>query len=171
MKIWMMPSYILFFKTSLRISESILETTIILYLGPFIACCSVWAKAPCWRSTFNYNGLLLQIVTWMQCCVIGTHTISSYIYFTSVFYTYLNCSRLETILLCVNITPLGSPVVPLEYGRTTTSSIGSILMFSGKAFPSSSNKVENGWWPSAVPNTTMFYKIKKNEYTKINWKI
>ena len=30
--------------------------------------------------TLTYNGLLLQIVTWMESCLIGTHTTSSYIY-------------------------------------------------------------------------------------------
>ena len=29
--------------------------------------------------TLTYNGLLLQIVIWMEGCVIGTHTTSSYI--------------------------------------------------------------------------------------------
>ena len=29
----------------------------------------------------TYNCLLLQIVTWMESCLIGTHLTSSYIYF------------------------------------------------------------------------------------------
>ena len=64
---------------------------------------------------------------------------------------------METILLCVNITPLGKPVVPLEYGRITRSSSGFILTFSGNDLPSSSNNTENGLYPSALPNTTISY--------------
>ena len=30
--------------------------------------------------TLTYNGLLLQIVTWMESCLIGTQTTSPYIY-------------------------------------------------------------------------------------------
>jgi hypothetical protein len=32
-------------------------------------------------------------------------------------------------------------------------------MFSGKALPSSSNKVENGLYPSALPNIIISYNI------------
>ena len=45
------------------------------------------------------------------------------------------------MFLCVSITPLGKPVVPLEYGRITTSSSTSNLTSKGK--PKKKNKAIN----------------------------
>ena len=38
----------------------------------------MWAKALCWSCTLTYNSLHLQILTWMESCIIGTHTTCSY---------------------------------------------------------------------------------------------
>ena len=43
------------------------------------------------------------------------------------------CTRLATRLRCVSITPFGRPVVPDEYGRTTTSVAGSMATAGGSA--------------------------------------
>lgn len=43
------------------------------------------------------------------------------------------CTRLATTLRCVSITPFGRPVVPDEYGITTTSLSGSISTSGGSA--------------------------------------
>src|SRR6185369_14662639 len=55
--------------------------------------------------------------------------------------------RFATTLRCVNITPFGSPVVPLEYGSTTTSSDGVIETDGGVGGASSSSS--NGRTQSA----------------------
>ena len=59
--------------------------------------------------------------------------------------------RFATRFLCVSITPLGRPVVPLEYGRTTRSFAGS-MRTAGGSTPVASNSAK-GRAPSAVPNT------------------
>jgi len=59
--------------------------------------------------------------------------------------------RLATRLWWVSMTPLGSPVVPLEYGSTTTSSRG--LIFTEGGLGGASNSSAKGRAPSAVPKT------------------
>ena len=53
-------------------------------------------NAPCWRLNLNLycNGLILQIVTWMESCLIGAHTTSSYIYM------YINQITCKYIMCC-----------------------------------------------------------------------
>src|SRR5215471_19927065 len=59
--------------------------------------------------------------------------------------------RLATRLRWVSITPLGSPVVPLEYGNATRSSRGSMRM-AGGSLPAW-RRSEKGVAPSAEPKT------------------
>ncbi len=58
---------------------------------------------------------------------------------------------LETRLWCVSITPLGRPVVPLEYGSTATCSRGAIRTAGGSPLLRSSDA--KGRAPSASPKT------------------
>ena len=60
-------------------------------------------------------------------------------------------SRLATRLRCVSTTPLGNPVVPLEYGSTARSCAGSTRA-RGAAAPVSSSAA-NGVAPVAFPRT------------------
>src|SRR5947208_1437599 len=60
-------------------------------------------------------------------------------------------SRLATRLRCVSMTPLGNPVVPLEYGSTATSAAGSIDTRGTGA--SCSSRAANGAAPGALPIT------------------
>ena len=68
--------------------------------------------------------------------------------------TYITWEMTLIILLCVSITPLGKPVVPLEHSITATSSCGSASIGS-KLFDLSERVAENGMclWLSALPNT------------------
>ena len=61
------------------------------------------------------------------------------------------------------MTPLGRPVVPLEYGMATMSSLGLMSTFSGKALPSSSHSCEKGRHPSDSPITMISYNIVTTE--------
>src|SRR2546427_9635318 len=60
-------------------------------------------------------------------------------------------SRLATRLRCVSTTPLGNPVVPLEYGSTARSCAGSTRA-RGAAAPVSSSAA-NGVAPVAFPRS------------------
>src|SRR5436309_2534121 len=60
-------------------------------------------------------------------------------------------SRLATRLRCVSTTPLGNPVVPLEYGSTARSRAGSTGARGAGAAVSS--RVANGVAPGALPRT------------------
>src|SRR6266581_1712590 len=60
-------------------------------------------------------------------------------------------SRLATRLRCVSTTPLGNPVVPLEYGSTARSRAGSTGARGADAPVSS--KVAHGVAPGALPRT------------------
>lgn len=62
--------------------------------------------------------------------------------------------RLLFMLKWDNMTPFGSPVVPLLYGRVKMDSVGLMSMFSGKAIPSSSSKVHSGRHLSPSPSIT-----------------
>ena len=72
-------------------------------------------------------------------------------YINTITYSIV-CCKLATRFLCVNITPLGSPIVPLEYGKAATSLAGSMAKLSGKLFPSSSRRVANGLQRSRSPS-------------------
>ena len=76
--------------------------------------------------------------------------------------TYSSCWRFDMILLWVSMTPLGNPVVPLEYGKVATSVDGLMSTFSGNSFPSSSRRVLNGRHLSASPSITIM-SWKTNE--------
>jgi hypothetical protein len=60
-------------------------------------------------------------------------------------------ARLETTLRWVSMTPLGNPVVPLEYGRKSRSSRGSIRTSGGS--PLLARSSPNGVAPGASPKT------------------
>ena len=58
--------------------------------------------------------------------------------------------RFATRLRCVSITPLGSPVVPLENGSATTCVAGSISGW-GAGVPGGASRSPNGVVPGAPP--------------------
>ena len=61
------------------------------------------------------------------------------------------CSRLATRLRCVSITPLGTPDVPLEYGRAQRSS--AVLIVTSGTGRSGRSNVAKAVAPSASPKT------------------
>ena len=68
----------------------------LVILGPFIVCCSVWAKAPCWTVHWPIMIYFFKIFIWMESCLIGTHTTSSYIYL-SIYNPACGCSSVTAI--------------------------------------------------------------------------
>ena len=75
--------------------------------------------------------------------------------------TNLVCSMFETRLNWVNITPFGRPVVPLENGKATRSSLASVSRFSGKSVMSLSRRLENGRHFSPVPKIIVSFQINR----------
>ena len=101
---WFICVSCFFFSIKIRPLVFLFELFTLVIVGPFIAWCSVWAKGRLrveGRSLTYYCLLfIIYIVIWIESCLIGTHTTSSYLY----GYTYLSValffsSRYQVLIL------------------------------------------------------------------------